>query len=117
MLQNSCALMISLILASSVFATENRALTATEVERYDKVTHALIAPCCWREPIAVHRSPEALQMLDEVKQLVMDGHSEDEIKGIYVARYGCSNPGGPSGERRAVALHASGLALLLPALP
>ena len=63
-------------------------LTTTQMERYDKLTHELIAPCCWREPIAVHRSAEALQMLEEVEQLVAEGRSEDEIKSIYVARYG-----------------------------
>lgn len=83
-----CVTVVGLTLAGSAFAMEERALTRPESERYNKVTHALIAPCCWREPIAIHRSAEALQMLDEVKQLVADGRSEEEIKAIYVARYG-----------------------------
>lgn len=77
---------------------EGRPLTASESERYDKVTHALIAPCCWREPIAIHRSAEALQMLDEVEQLVAAGRSEDEIKASYVARYGVRILADPPGK-------------------
>jgi len=85
----------------SALAMEERALTPSESERYNKVTHALIAPCCWREPIAIHRSAEALQMLEEVKQLVVDGRSEDEIKAIYIERYGVrilADPPGRSGQ-------------------
>ncbi|HVP50475.1 MAG TPA: cytochrome c-type biogenesis protein CcmH [Terriglobales bacterium] len=84
-----CHLMVfSVIFASGAAAAQERGLTAAELKRYDKVTHVLVAPCCWREPIAIHRSPEALQMLDEVKQLIVAGRSEEEIKAIYVRRYG-----------------------------
>jgi len=73
-------------------------LTGPQMERFDKLTHELIAPCCWREPIAVHRSVEAQQMLDEVKQLVLEGRSEEEIKAIYVARYGLRILADPPGK-------------------
>ena len=91
-----------LMLSGSVFATvEDRALTRSESERYSKLTHELLAPCCWREAIAIHRSDEALQMLDEVEQLVLAGRSEQEIKAIYVARYGVrilADPPGRAGQ-------------------
>jgi cytochrome c-type biogenesis protein CcmH/NrfF len=96
-----CVALFFLSLAGSGVATEERRLSHSESERYDKVTHELIAPCCWREVIAIHRSAEALQMLDEVKQLVIDGRSEDEIKAIYVARYGVrilADPPGSTGQ-------------------
>ena len=78
----------ALIVLSAAFALEEHTLTAERRGRYERLTHELIAPCCWREPIAIHRSQEALQMLDEVEKLVADGRSEEEIKNIYVARYG-----------------------------
>ena len=81
-------IVFSVTFASVALLAEERTLTASEMRRYDKVTHALIAPCCWREPIAIHRSAEALRMLDEVKQLIVTGRSEEEIKAIYVRRYG-----------------------------
>ena len=78
----------ALIVLSSALALEGQKLTAEQMGRYDRLTHQLIAPCCWREPIAIHRSQEALQMLDEVEKLVAEGRSEDKIRNIYVARYG-----------------------------
>jgi len=79
---------VVLILLSTAFALEVHSLTAEQKGRYDRLTHELIAPCCWREPIAIHRSQEALQMLDEVEKLVAEGRSEEDIRNIYVARYG-----------------------------
>lgn len=85
--------MLQATLAAVIFlraghALDRPILNAAQVAEYDRLTHALIAPCCWREPIAIHRSAEALQMLDEVEQFVLEGRSEDEIKSVYVARYG-----------------------------
>ena len=94
------AVVLGLLFANCALAAQGRELTRAEARRYDKLTHALIAPCCWREPIAIHRSDEALQMLDEVKRLVADGRSEEEIKAIYVARYGVrilADPPGTAG--------------------
>lgn len=93
--------LLGLMFAGSAGAAEERAPTASEAERYNKVTHALVAPCCWREVIAIHRSAEALQMLEEVQQLVVDGRSEEEIKGIYVARYGVRILADPPGREGA----------------
>lgn len=83
-----CASFAIAVLAGTAGAVEGRTLSAAQMERYNRLTHALIAPCCGREPIAIHRSDEALQMLDEVKQFVAEGRSEQEIKALYVARYG-----------------------------
>ncbi|HUM04231.1 MAG TPA: cytochrome c-type biogenesis protein CcmH [Terriglobales bacterium] len=91
-----CALMV----AASAFAA-GRPLSPAESRHYERLTHALIAPCCWREPIAIHRSEEAIRMLDEVAQLIVSGRSEDEIKAMYVARYGeriLADPPGRQGQ-------------------
>jgi cytochrome c-type biogenesis protein CcmH/NrfF len=63
-------------------------LNPAQLESYHRLTQQLIAPCCWREPIAIHRSPEAVQMLEEVQQSLVEGRSEDEIRSLYVDRYG-----------------------------
>jgi len=80
--------LVTFIVLSAAFALVEQKLTAEQMGRYDRLTHQLIAPCCWREPIVIHRSQEALQMLDEVEKLVAEGRSEEEIRDIYVARYG-----------------------------
>lgn len=80
--------LVSAIVVTTGLALDGGRLTPVQMERYHRLIHELIAPCCWRETIAIHRSPEALQMLGEVEQLVLDGRSEGEIKSLYVDRYG-----------------------------
>ena len=75
-------------------------LSPSQTLVYNKLTHELIAPCCWREPIAIHRSEESLQMLAEVEQLVAAGRSEEEIKAFYVSRYGERILADPPGHER-----------------
>lgn len=58
--------------ALCVPAMGQRKLTASETKRYDKITNELVAPCCWRETISIHRSPEALEMLEQVRQFVAE---------------------------------------------
>ena len=60
-------LLVAGAFAGTMFGLEGVHLTADQMKRYDRLTHELIAPCCWREPIAIHRSPEALQILGEVE--------------------------------------------------
>ena len=97
-----CMTIVALMLGGSILAAAgDRPFTRSEAERYNKLTHELIAPCCWREAIAIHRSEESIQMLDEVEQLVIAGRSEQEIKAIYVARYGVrilADPPGRAGQ-------------------
>jgi cytochrome c-type biogenesis protein CcmH/NrfF len=55
---------------------------------YQKLCQSLIAPCCWREAVAIHRSPESLQARDEIAAMIVAGKSEREILDDFVARYG-----------------------------
>jgi cytochrome c-type biogenesis protein CcmH len=48
----------------------------------------LMAPCCWRQPVAVHFSPAAEQIRAEVRQMLADGLTREEILGKYIAQYG-----------------------------
>ncbi len=92
---------LTIIMATAAWAATERDLTPTEKVTYDKATHRLISPCCWREPIAIHRSQESLELLAEVRQLVVAGRSEEEIESLYVARYGeriLADPPGKTGE-------------------
>jgi len=76
---------------------EAQTLTLAQMESYQRLTNQLIAPCCWREPIAIHRSAEALQMTEEVARLLADGRSEDQIREMYVGRYGARILADPPG--------------------
>lgn len=47
-----------------------------------------IAPCCWSESVAVHRSEIAEQMRAEIAQLYRSGATEQQITARYVGQYG-----------------------------
>ncbi|MBK9166214.1 MAG: cytochrome c-type biogenesis protein CcmH [Bryobacterales bacterium] len=53
-----------------------------------RIEERFIAPCCWRENLAAHQSPEADKMRAEVAALVDSGQTEAEIVEHFVARYG-----------------------------
>lgn len=56
--------------------------------RIERLEKSLLAPCCWSEPISVHRSEVALQMKGEVARMVHEGKTDREILDFYKARYG-----------------------------
>jgi cytochrome c-type biogenesis protein CcmH len=82
------------ITASSTIAAPTDSLRA--------ITERFIAPCCWRENLAVHQSPDAEKMRAEIVQLVADGRTEDEIVEQYVSQYGERILRVPRGARFAV---------------
>jgi cytochrome c-type biogenesis protein CcmH/NrfF len=63
-------------------------LDASQKARYQKLCESLVAPCCWGESLAVHRSPASLQARDEVAALILQGKSDGEILQDLAARYG-----------------------------
>ena len=48
----------------------------------------IIAPCCWRAPVADHDSPVARQIKREIRDALAEGRAPGQIKARYVARYG-----------------------------
>lgn len=57
-------------------------------DRIRKLENSLLAPCCWAEPIAQHRSDVALQMKREIEEFVRMGKTDREILDYYKAKYG-----------------------------
>ncbi len=53
-----------------------------------KLQGKFIAPCCWNESVAVHRSESAAEMRAEIASMVTSGKSEEEIVAFYVAKHG-----------------------------
>lgn len=48
----------------------------------------LIAPCCWRAPIADHQSAIAGEMKEEVRRMLEEGAEHQEVLDHYVDQYG-----------------------------
>lgn len=63
-------------------------LTPRQQERVRNLERKLIAPCCWSEPVATHRSEIALKMKAEIAAFVAAGKTDEEILEIYKQRYG-----------------------------
>ena len=48
----------------------------------------LVAPCCFRQPVATHLSGAATAAKINIRRLLNEGKSEEEIIDEYVAEYG-----------------------------
>ncbi len=84
-----------LVLASVALAQ----LTGPQNARAAALQKVLLAPCCWSEPVATHRSDAALEMRAEINRLVAGGKSDREILDLYKSRYGMRVLIEPEGER------------------
>jgi cytochrome c-type biogenesis protein CcmH len=73
-----------LVLASAALAGP----AGAQGTRAAALQRVLLAPCCWSEPVAVHRSEAALEMRAEIDRLVEEGKSDREILDYYKSRYG-----------------------------
>jgi cytochrome c-type biogenesis protein CcmH/NrfF len=56
--------------------------------RAARLEHAVLAPCCYTESVAVHQSEIALKMRVEIAKWVAAGKSDQEITDTYVGLYG-----------------------------
>ena len=83
-------LLVSAALAGLTEAGKSRAAALQKV---------LLAPCCWSEPVAAHRSEVALEMRAEINRLVAEGKSDREILDYYKSRYGRRSLIEPEGGR------------------
>jgi len=48
----------------------------------------VIAPCCWSQQVSVHQSPAADQMRADIRAMLADGRSHDQVLDAFVAEYG-----------------------------
>lgn len=73
------------ILLFLILAVAATAQDPTERER--ALQNKLVAVCCWNESIAFHRSDTALQMRLEVRQLIDQGRTDEEILAWFKQKY------------------------------
>jgi len=60
-----------------------------DVERQARELEArLIAPCCFSQQVSVHQSPAADQVRKQVRAMLREGRTSEEILDAYVAEYG-----------------------------
>jgi cytochrome c-type biogenesis protein CcmH len=77
-------LAFSMLWVAAAFAAEDKDVAAKAREIDDQ----LIAPCCWTQPVSEHYSEVAEKIRQEVRQMVAEGKSRDQILDYFVAQYG-----------------------------
>jgi cytochrome c-type biogenesis protein CcmH len=48
----------------------------------------LIAPCCWSQQVSVHQSPASDEIKANIRKLLAEGKTQEQILDAYVAEYG-----------------------------
>ncbi len=71
-----------------VLLSQAQELTLAQQAIADAVEKRLLAPCCWNETVAEHRSDEALAIRVEAAKLAAAGRSEAQILETFKERYG-----------------------------
>lgn len=69
--------------------------------RVKRLQEKLMAPCCWAESVAVHRSEVAAEMRAAIERMVAEGRTDREILDHYKAQYGARVLMEPEGAKRA----------------
>jgi len=93
--------------------TGQAAPDAAQRQRIHHLEESLMAPCCWAEPVSMHRSEIALQMRAEIEKAVLDGASDQAILQHYKDAYGARILVEPEGAFRLWAYLIPALAAVL----
>lgn len=67
--------------------------------RKEKLFSMFIAPCCWRQNLLAHQSPEAKTLRAEIIQWIEQGRSDEAIKQEILQRYTARILAMPEGAR------------------
>jgi cytochrome c-type biogenesis protein CcmH/NrfF len=77
------------IIAAVVLALPATAETPDEQRvRVQRIEDAVLAPCCYTEPVSRHQSEVAVKIRIEIGKWVAGGKADQEILDTYVRRYG-----------------------------
>ena len=63
-------------------------VTEQQQSRIERLGHGLLAPCCYKEPVATHQSEISVKMRLEIAKWVAAGRSDQEIIDTYVGLHG-----------------------------
>ena len=81
-----CAVILLLGPAGQAMADD--ALTTPQQQRAIRLYTKFVAPCCWLQSVAVHQSPQAAEVRNEIDRFVAAGQSDDDIKNTLIRQYG-----------------------------
>lgn len=61
---------------------------AADQERIRFLQSRIMAPCCWSEPVSVHRSGQAEEIRAEIERMVNEGKDNEAILNHFVSLHG-----------------------------
>jgi cytochrome c-type biogenesis protein CcmH len=80
---------LPLLLAAIVLLVPQIGLGADDIEKTAKrLEGKIMAPCCMANPVSDHYSGAAEDARAEIRALLRQGKTEDEILAVFVARHG-----------------------------
>ena len=68
--------------------TQQRELAPEQAAQARSIERQLIAPCCFRQTVAEHRSAQAESIKAEVRRMLAAGAGEQEVLDFFVDKYG-----------------------------
>jgi len=74
--------------------------TTADEDRSRRLSTMFMGPCCWRENLSTHQSPDAAALRQEIRDMVKQGRDDEQIKSSVVAKYTSrilAVPEGPTG--------------------
>jgi len=78
----------ALVLAATLAAPQAAPLDPALEAEARQIETEVIAPCCWSQQVSVHQSPAADQMRADIRAMLADGRSHDQVLETFVAQYG-----------------------------
>lgn len=63
-------------------------LTQEQNSRIKRLENLIISPCCFTQPVSTHSSGASEKIKEEIREMVIRGLTEEEIKRFYVDKYG-----------------------------
>ncbi len=88
-------------------------VTPLQRQRAQNLYLQFIAPCCWRQSVAIHQSAQAIHVRAEIDEGITAGKSDDQIKTALIREYGHGILMQPQGLRAVIAYSGPLLALLI----
>ena len=79
----------AILLAVAVFGFGPNSTGANDIETQARAIEGkLMAPCCMANTVAEHHSGAALDMRQEIRQMLSEGKTSDQILAHYAAEHG-----------------------------
>jgi cytochrome c-type biogenesis protein CcmH len=94
----SCGILV-LAFGTAIAALADRPLTPEEQQRANHLYTLFVAPCCWRQSVAVHQSAQGMHVRNEIDQDVVAGKSDAAVKAALIREYGHGILMDPEGTR------------------